>query len=112
MTSGQYPNGYTPYPPGQTPNSAYSALQEKLRSNSTVVFVLAIIGIFTGGLILGPIAWIWGNSILSQAAANGVSPEVVKNASRGKTIGMVITILYAAILVVVLFIMGLSLPNF
>lgn len=112
MNHGQVPEDYVPYPSAQgAAFDARMALQARLVSNSTVVLVISIVGIFFTGLILGPVSWIWGNRILEEAAQNGIPREAVKNAATGKTIGMIITILYAVGAALALIVLGLAVAN-
>lgn len=97
---------YTPDPQGypQQPSYAMSpAEMETLRSNSTIVLVLGILGLVLIGLFGSIPAWIWGNSILKKAQAAGVPDDFVSNARFGKILGIIGTVL-GVIAIVVLFV--------
>lgn len=103
------------YPPQAYPQQALpwqkSELQTNLESNATVVLVLGILSIFLTGIFTSIVAWVWGDKILKEAAANNIPPDAVMNAKIGKIIGMVITILNAVVLVMVIgmIVFGISL---
>ncbi|MDO4260299.1 MAG: hypothetical protein Q4C87_12350 [Actinomycetaceae bacterium] len=100
-----------PYNPGQQPAGGQPSAQqpqymgqpqmmaashpegESLRSNSTIVLILSIVGIFIGWFCSIP-AWIWGSSILKRAAELGLPEHYVSQAKIGKIIGIVMTILW------------------
>mgnify|MGYP007061769836 FL=1 len=99
--NGNYPDGYSAFPQTQVSQAqaARQALQAKLQSNSTIVLVLGILSIFVTGIFTSIVAWVWGGRIEEEAQFNGIPPEIVSNAKIGKIIGMIITILYAVVLV-------------
>ncbi|WP_022869014.1 hypothetical protein [Schaalia vaccimaxillae] len=82
----------------------------KLRSDSTVVLVLGILGL----ILLGPLtaipAWIWGGRLIKKAQAAGIPEDVVSNAKIGKILGIVGTILWGVIIlfyiVIVVFVLA------
>lgn len=64
-------------------------LAQELKSNSTIVLILGILGLVLIGLCGSIPAWLWGNSILRQAQENGVSADIVSNAKVGRILGIV-----------------------
>lgn len=64
-------------------------LAQELKSNSTIVLILGILGLALIGLFGSIPAWLWGNSILRQAQENGVSADIVSNAKVGRILGIV-----------------------
>lgn len=87
---------YTPNPQGypQQPFFGMSPAEvESLRSNSTIVLVLGILGL----ILIGPFgsipAWVWGNSIVKKAEAAGIPADVVSSARIGKILGIIGTVL-------------------
>lgn len=64
-------------------------LAQELKSNSTIVLILGILGLVLIGLFGSIPAWLWGNSILRQAQQNGVSADIVSNAKVGRILGIV-----------------------
>lgn len=64
-------------------------LAQELKSNSTIVLILGILGLVLIGLFGSIPAWLWGNSILRQAQQNGVSANIVSNAKVGRILGIV-----------------------
>lgn len=100
---------YTPDSQGyaQQPSYALPAHEvEALRSNSTIVLVLGILGLVLIGFFGSVPAWIWGNSILKKAAAAGVPEDYVSNARFGKILGIIGTVLGLIGLVVVIIFFG------
>lgn len=95
---GQYgANGFAQAPYGansfgQTPYGMtfqMTPLAQELKSNSTIVLILGILGLVLIGLCGSIPAWLWGNSILRQAQENGVSADIVSNAKVGRILGIV-----------------------
>lgn len=64
-------------------------LAQELKSNSTIVLILGILGLALIGLFGSIPAWLWGNLILRQAQENGVSADIVSNAKVGRILGIV-----------------------
>ena len=64
-------------------------LAQELKSNSTIVLILGILGLLLIGLFGSIPAWLWGNSILRQAQENGISADIVSNAKVGRILGIV-----------------------
>lgn len=64
-------------------------LAQELKSNSTIVLILGILGLALIGLFGSIPPWLWGNSILRQAQENGVSADIVSNAKVGRILGIV-----------------------
>lgn len=85
---GQYgANGFGQAPYGMT--FQMTPLAQELKSNSTIVLILGILGLVLIGLFGSIPAWLWGNSILRQAQENGVSANIVSNAKVGRILGIV-----------------------
>ena len=87
---GQAPYGANSF--GQTPYGMtfqMTPLAQELKSNSTIVLILGILGLVLIGLCGSIPAWLWGNSILRQAQENGVSADIVSNAKVGRILGIV-----------------------
>ena len=102
------PNPHAPYgapaPAWGAPQGAYfpNPLVESLRTNSVICLVLGILGLIAFGLFTSIPAWVWGNSILNKAQANGIDESVVANAKIGKILGIVGTAIWAALIVLFL----------
>lgn len=85
---GQYgANGFAQAQYGMT--FQMTPLAQELKSNSTIVLILGILGLVLIGLFGSIPAWLWGNSILRQAQENGVSADIVSNAKVGRILGIV-----------------------
>ena len=80
-------NGFDQAPYGMT--FQMTPLAQELKSNSTIVLILGILGLVLIGLFGSIPAWLWGNSILRQAQQNGVSANIVSNAKVGRILGIV-----------------------
>ena len=81
---------------------------EQIRSNSTVVLVLGILGLILIGLFGSIPAWIWGNSLLRQGAEAGLPESYTQNAKIGKILGIVGVVLWGiAIVIGVILVIGL-----
>ena len=80
-------NGFAQAPYGMT--FQMTPLAQELKSNSTIVLILGILGLVLIGLFGSIPAWLWGNSILRQAQENGVSADIVSNAKVGRILGIV-----------------------
>jgi len=93
------PTGYGTVPgPGQ--GYGYP-LVDRLRTNSTWVLVLGILGVIQVLGLLGAIpAWIWGNSLIRQAREVGLPDDVVQNAKIGRILGIVEVALTIAVVVI------------
>lgn len=90
---GQYgANGFGQAPYGMT--FQMTPLAQELKSNSTIVLILGILGLVLIGLFGSIPAWLWGNSILRQAQQNGVSADIVSNAKVGRILGIVGVVLW------------------
>ena len=63
-------------------------------SQAQTVFILGILGIVICG-VLGPIAWIMGNTEIGAIEAGRRPPDGLSNAKTGRTLGMIATILMA-----------------
>lgn len=80
-------NGFAQAPYGMT--FQMTPLAQELKSNSTTVLILGILGLALIGLFGSIPAWLWGNSILRQAQENRVSADIVSNAKVGRILGIV-----------------------
>lgn len=81
---------------------AMEAEAQKLRSNSTVILVLGVLGLILIGLFGSIPAWVWGNSTLRRAQEIGLPQEQVSNARIGKILGVVGTVLWCVGIVLVI----------
>ena len=82
----------------QSPYAASYAQQaqvDQIRSNSTVILVLGILGLVIIGLFGSVPAWIWGNSTVKKAQAMGLPGYLYQNATIGKVLGIIGTVLWA-----------------
>lgn len=98
---------YTQYP-------ANYADVERLRSNSTIVLVLGILGIIQILPVIGSIvSWVWGNSLIRQGQEMGVTDDVTQNAKIGKVLGIISIVLWAVgiLFIVALAIFGIVVAN-
>lgn len=110
---GQAPYAQAPY--GQPAATQYYAtpapvqlLAERLRSNSMFCLVLGILGLVMIGLLGSIPAWVWGNSIIKQAAENGIPEEYISNAKLGRILGMVGTWIWIGLAILMfIFIIGM-----
>ncbi len=94
------------YATGPAPGQGYGySLVDRLRSNSTWVLVLGILGIIQVLGLLGAIpAWVWGNSLIRQARQAGLPDDVVQNAKVGRILGIIeVALAVAATVIIVLF---------
>lgn len=85
-------------PYGQSPYAASYAQQaqvDQIRSNSTVILVLGILGLVVIGLFGSVPAWIWGNSTVRKAQSMGLPGYLYQNANIGKVLGIIGTVLWA-----------------
>lgn len=103
---GAYEQNPLRQPYGASYAQPVTALAERLRSNSTICLILGVLGLIMTGLFTSIPAWIWGNSIIREAAANGVPEDYVSNAKLGKILGIIGTAIWAvlALLIVLMFI--------
>jgi hypothetical protein len=62
-----------------------------------LILVLGILSLVFFGIILGPIAWILGNSDLKKIRAGTMDPEGEQMTNIGRILGIVGTILHAVI---------------
>lgn len=99
---------YTQQAYGQAPYGAPYAQQgeaDQIRSNSTVILVLGILGLVVIGLLGSIPAWVWGNSTVKKAQAMGLPANMYQNANIGKVLGIIGTALWAlALLAFIVFI--------
>lgn len=115
---GQTPTGQPAYPQGgqqgtgqawgagpqqtyaQPPYGAVYAQQaqvDQIRSNSTVILVLGILGLVVIGLFGSIPAWIWGSSTIRRAQEMGLPANLYQNANIGKILGIIGTVLWAIV---------------
>lgn len=88
-------------------STSSQALAERLRSNSMVCLILGILGLVMIGLLGSIPAWIWGNSIIKEAAANGIPEDYVSNAKIGRILGLVGTWIWIIVVALsILFFIG------
>src|SRR5262249_3006934 len=59
----------------------------------TMILVMGILSLVVAGPILGPIAWIMGNSDLKEIRAGRMDPEGESQTNAGRICGMIATIL-------------------
>ena len=111
--NGQPPYGESAYGPtyGQpayTPPNTYQ--YESIRSNSTIVIILAVLSFFTFGLLMSVPAWVWGHMLVTNAQTSNAPMDVLDKARMGRLIAMIISIvqILGLLLFVVVFIAGLS----
>ena len=111
--AGQPPYGESAYGPtyGQpayTPPNTYQF--ESIRSNSTIVIILAALSFFTFGLLMSVPAWVWGHMLVESAQASNAPMDVLDKARMGRLIAMIIAIvqILGLLLFVVYLIIGLS----
>lgn len=72
---------------------------ERLRSNSTIVLVLGILGIVQILPIIGGIvAWVWGGSLVRQGQEAGLPDDVTQNARIGRILGIISVALWGVLL--------------
>ena len=109
---GQPPYGESAYGPtyGQpayTPPNTYQ--YESIRSNSTIVIILAALSFFTFGLLMSVPAWVWGQMLVTNAQTSNAPMDVLDKARMGRLIAMIISIvqILGLLLFVVIFIAGL-----
>lgn len=67
---------------------------DRIRSNSTIVLVLGILGLVLIGLFGSIPAWVWGNSLIRQAQEAGLPDDVTQNARVGKILGIIAVVLW------------------
>jgi hypothetical protein len=68
----------------------------------TTILVLGILSLIICGLILGPIAWVMGNNAKREMEAQpGVVWTNAGSVNAGRICGMIATILYAVVIVLV-----------
>lgn len=93
--------------PAYTPPNTYQF--ESIRSNSTIVIILAALSFFTFGLLMSVPAWVWGHMLVASAQASNAPMDVLDKARMGRLIAMIITIvqILGLLLFVVVFIAGL-----
>ena len=93
--------------PAYTPPNTYQF--ESIRSNSTIVIILAALSFFTFGLLMSVPAWVWGHMLVESAQASNAPMDVLDKARMGRLIAMIIAIvqILGLLLFVVVFIAGL-----
>lgn len=86
------------WPPQPGSPSPYGAPQSS--GNATLVLVLGILSLFICGIVLGPIAWIQGNSALVQLDSGYGDQSQRGTIVAGRICGIIGTVLSALILVI------------
>lgn len=103
------PPGYTPYQGGAYGGPVYGP--NPFESRGTTIMVIGILSLVICGL-LGPVAWVMGNKLKSEAQAAGF-PEP-GNAKAGRICGIIATALlvFSVLFLVFFFVVaGLSAPT-
>jgi hypothetical protein len=94
------PPGNNPPPPGYSPYGQQGMAQN--HPKGTTILVLGILSLIICGIILGPIAWIMGNSAMGEINA---SPQVNwtnrGSVNAGRICGIIGTCLSVLIIIVV-----------
>jgi hypothetical protein len=67
-----------------------------------MIMAMGIISLFFMGYVLGPIAWIMGNSDLKEIRAGRMDPEGESATNTGRICGMIATILNIAMFILIL----------
>lgn len=80
---GSWPQGQGGYPQGGNLSSA----------NGTTILVMGILAFFCFGIILGPIAWVMGNSALKAIDSGLANPSERGTVSAGRICGIIATFL-------------------
>lgn len=95
------------WPPQPGVPSPYGA--PRSNGNATLILILGILSIVFGGcgIILGPIAWVMGNSAL---ASGTVDPSQIGQVNAGRICGIIGTILSVLIIIgyIALFSLGIA----
>ena len=93
--------------PAYTPPNTYQ--YESIRSNSTIVIILAVLSFFTFGLLMSVPAWVWGHMLVTNAQTSNAPMDVLDKARMARMIAMIISIvqILGLLLFVVVFIAGL-----
>lgn len=93
--------------PAYTPPNTYQ--YESIRSNSTIVIILAALSFFTFGLLMSVPAWVWGHMLVTNAQTSNAPMDVLDKARMGRLIAMIISIvqILGMLLFIVIFIAGL-----
>ena len=104
----QPPYGESAYGPtyGQPAYTSPNTYQyESIRSNSTIVIILAALSFFTFGLFMSVPAWIWGQMLVTNAQTSNAPMDVLDKARMGRLIAMIISIvqIIGTLLVIMVF---------
>ena len=93
--------------PAYTPPNTYQ--YESIRSNSTIVIILAALSFFTFGLLMSVPAWVWGQMLVTNAQTSNAPMDVLDKARMARLIAMIIAIvqILGMLLFIVIFIAGL-----
>ena len=100
------------YPPPPTPyygGPGYSGPGYLPSANGGTILTLGILSFFCFGFILGPIAWIMGNSALAAIDSGRANPSERSNVSAGRICGIISTALHALVIVIygLIFLLGM-----
>ncbi len=68
----------------------------------STILALGILSFFIAGFILGPIAWVMGNTDMAEIRAGRMDPEGEGSTNAGRICGMISTILHIVSLVLIL----------
>lgn len=97
---GQAPYGQSPYGQagyGQSPygQAGYglNLAAERVRSNASVVRIMAFVSFVTLGPFLSVGAWIWGGSLMNEARMGRVPDDVMRDVAGARTTAMVCAII-------------------
>jgi hypothetical protein len=83
-------------PPGSPPYELEPDSVEVEPHRGIMIMVLGIMSFFTVGIVLGPIAWIMGNTDMRKIRAGVMDKEGEGMTEAGRVCGMVATLLWLA----------------
>ena len=88
---------------------------ERLRSNATMVRIMAFVSFLTLGPLLAIPAWFWGGSLISEAQSMGAPADVIVDIRGARSTAMicsVIELIGLLVLVVIFFVIPLIIAAF
>lgn len=88
---------------------------ERLRSNATMVRIMAFVSFLTLGPLLAIPAWFWGGSLISEAQSMGAPADVIADIRGARSAAMicsVIELIGLLVLVVIFFVIPLIIAAF
>ena len=88
---------------------------ERLRSNATMVRIMAFFSFVTLGPLLAIPAWFWGGSLVSEAQSMGAPADVIADIRGARSAAMicsVIELIGLLVLVVIFFVIPLIIAAF